>query len=200
MLMKILCALLIACLAMAEPAAAATLYRWKDASGTIRYGYQPPSGVEVEPAEEERRELYGEKAPPVKCRDLAEQHLKLIDRELERVKALRAGLGPEYEITPATRQELILDLLAHRAALITGRTAAEFRTPTRDEIERDKSRLQGENTKLRNELKSQEATLDAQQNRLNQARREVNSVRRLLYPWGPGYYPWPAGVPYPIHR
>jgi hypothetical protein len=192
--MKFLCALLIALLAAVEPTASATLYRWTDASGTTRYGYQPPPGVEAEPADEERRELYQDNGPPVNCRALAEQHLRLIDKEIERVKAMKAGLGPEYEISPAARQELIFDLLAHRAALITGRTAAEFRSPTREDIERAKSRLQGENAKLRSELTAQETFISAQQNRLNRARREVHTARQLLYPWGPPYYPWLPGV------
>jgi ribosomal protein L29 len=198
--MKCLYALMFALLAALEPAGAATLYRWTDASGVARYGYQPPPGVEAEPAEEERRELYeAPNAPPVQCRDLADQHVALVDKEIARVRAMKAGLGSEFELTPAAKQELILDLLAHRAALITGRTAAEFRTPTSDELLRASARLQGENMKLRNQVKSQEATIDVQQNRLKQARRELAAERYLLHPWGPGYYSWPL-APFPIRR
>ncbi|MGZ8243268.1 DUF4124 domain-containing protein [Methylomagnum sp.] len=197
--MKLVCALILAAFAALEPVTAATLYRWQDASGVSRYGYQPPPGVEAVPADEERRELYpeAEKAPPPHCRDLAEQHLKLVDQELQRVRAMQAGLGPEYEVSPAAKQALIFDLLAHRAALVTGRPASEFRTPTSDEIERAKSRLQGENVKLRNELKQREATLDVQQSRLNRARREAESARHGPHFYGPGYYPW---VPVPVRR
>jgi hypothetical protein len=200
--MKRLYALLPVLLALVQPAEAATLYLWTDASGVTRYGYQPPPGVEVQPAEAERQALYeAPNAPPVQCRDLAEQHIALIDREITRVKAMKAGLGPDFELTPAARQELILDLLAHRAALITGRTATEFRSPTSDELLRVKSRLQGENMKLQNQVKSQEATIDLQQNRLKQAKREIAAGRMMLHPYGPGYYPWPATVlPVPIRR
>lgn len=171
-------------LAMACPATAATLYRWTDASGTARYGYQPPSGVEAVPAEEERKSLYAPSAPPTACDDLAQRHLALIDREIERVKALKTGLGPEYDITPAASQELILDLLAHRAALLTGRTAAEFRAPTFDEAARAQNRLQGENARMRDEIKARDAALDAQANRLKRAQRDADVVNRLLHPFG----------------
>lgn len=200
--MKCLYALPLVLLALLQPVAAATLYRWTDASGVARYGYQPPSGVEAQPAEAERQALYeAPEAPPVQCRDLAERHIALVDREIARVKAMKAGLGPDFELTPAARQELILDLLAHRAALITGRTAAEFRSPTSDELLRAKSRLQGDNMKLQSQVKSQEATIDLQQSRLKQAKREIAAGRMMLHPYGPGYYPWPATVlPVPIRR
>lgn len=195
-------ALLLILFAAVQTAESGTLYRWKDASGVARYGYQPPPGVEAEPAEEERQALYeAPNAPPVQCRDLAEKHIALIDREIARVQAMKAGLGPDFELTPAARQELVLDLLAHRAALITGRTAAEFRSPTSDEVLRTKSRLQGENMKLQAQLKSQEQTIDLQQNRLKQAKREIAAGRIMLHPFGPGYYPWPVTVlPVPIRR
>lgn len=198
--MKYCHALLFALFAVLEPAGAATLYRWTDASGVARYGYQPPPGEAAAPAEEERREIYeAPKAPPVLCRDLADQHVALIDREIARVRAMKAGLGSEFELTPAARQELILDLLAHRAAMITGRTATEFRTPTSDELLRAGARLQGENLKLRNQVKAQEAAIDVQQSRLKQARRELAAERFLPRPWGPGYYAWPL-APFPIRR
>jgi hypothetical protein len=178
-----------------QPAAAATLYRWTDASGTPRYGYQPPPDVEAMPAEEERRDLY-ENAPPIACRNLAEQHLKLIDAEIARIKAMPAGLGPAYEFSPAAKQELILDLLAHRSAVLTGRKAAEFRSPTLEELERMKSRLQSENAKMRHELISREATIDAQKSRLERARREVDYARQLqVYrPLMPAPYVGPPGA------
>jgi hypothetical protein len=198
--MKPLWVLFFVLLAALQPAAAATLYRWTDASGTPRYGYQPPPGVEAVPAEAERRDLY-ENAPPVACRDLAEQHLKLIDTEIARIKAMPAGLGPDYEFSPAAKQELILDLLAHRAAVLTGRKAAEFRTPTLEELEQMKSRLQSENAKMRDELSSREAIIDAQKNRLERTRREADYARHMYRPLGPAPYAWPPGaVPYPAGR
>jgi hypothetical protein len=175
-------------------AEAATLYRWIDASGTARYGYQPPSGVAAEPAEAEQRELSAN--PPASCRELTERHLALIDREIARIKALKTGYGPEYELTPAAGQELLLDLYAHRAALLTGRPAADFRAPTFAEAERAKSRLQSENAKMRNALESQQAALDAQSSQLKRARREADSAWRWLRPWGRGRRPVVPGVPY----
>lgn len=165
-------------LALATPATAATLYRWTDASGTVRYGYQPPSGVEALPADAERHALY-EPAPPA-CPDLARQHLALIDREIERVKALKTGLGPEYDISPAAGQALMLDLLAHRAALLTGRSPAEFRAPTFDESARAQNRLYSENLKMRGEIAARDAALDAQARQLRQARHDAHVIRRLL--------------------
>ena len=193
--MKHLGLLLLISSAALAPATAATLYRWTDASGTARYGYQPPSGVTAIPADEERRSLSSE-APPIGCRDLAEQHLALIDREIERVKALKTGLGPEFDITPAASQQLVLDLLAHRAALLTGRSAAEFRAPTFDESAQARDRLQSENVRMQNELKARDAALDAQGNRLKRAQRDARWVRKIMPPWGLGR-PAPFIYPYP---
>ena len=179
--MKILPVLILVAQAFPQPATAATLYRWTDVSGTPRYGYQPPPGVEAEPAEEERREVY-EKGADIGCRQLAEKHLSLIDKEIARTRALEAGLGPEFAITPAAKQELILDLLAHRSAVLTGRPASEFRTPSSDEILRNKARLQSENTRLSGELKSQQATLDAEKRRLEREK----AHRDYFWRWGPG--------------
>lgn len=197
--MKFFCCLILAALAALEPVTAATLYRWKDASGVSRYGYQPPPGVEAIPAEDERRESYPETpdAPSPNCRDLADQHLRLVDQELQRVRAIKAGLGPDYELSPAAKQALIFDLLAHRAAMVTGRPASEFRTPTTDEIARTRTRLQDENMRLRDELKEREAMLDAQQGRLDRTRREADLARHGPHFYGPGYYPW---APYPVRR
>lgn len=166
--------LLLVLLAAGEPATAATLYLWTDASGTTRYGYQPPPGAAATPAETERLDLYG-KGPPPACPALAEQHLRLIDAEIARTRGLAAGLGPGYELSPAAKQALILDLLAHRAAVLTGRRADEFRSPSSAEMARAKSRLEDENARLRAALQAQDATIDAQKRRLDRARR----------PWSP---------------
>lgn len=187
--------------AAASSAPAATLYRWTDASGTVRYGHRPPPGVAAQPADEERRNLYQTGSPPA-CRDLYEQHLKLIDAELARAQSERTGLGAEYSLSPAAKQELILDLLAHRAALLTGRRASDFRAPTFEEIQRTQSQLRDENAKMRQELKSQEVTIEAQRNRLNRARREA-ALARMPYPILPGYYYYPWGWSYfppPVKR
>ncbi len=177
--------LLIALLASIPPASAATLYRWTDASGTVRYGHQPPPGSDAQPAEQ------AEGAAPISCRDLAEQHLALIDREIQRVKAAKAGLGPEFDYTPSTQQSLLLDLYAHRAALVTGRAAAEFRAPSLEEAERAKARLQAENLKMRGALNAQEADLDAQSRQLSQARHDADFARRTNPLLWPGYALWP---------
>jgi hypothetical protein len=179
-------------LMLSGPAAAATLYRWTDASGTVRYGHQPPPGVEVVPAEEEAREL-SEAVPPVACRDLAEQHLRLVDQEIARVKNLPAGLGPEYEFSPAVKQELILDLYAHRAALLTGRDAAEFRSPGSGDIARLKSRYDLEKRQLESALKAREETIEAQRRRLEEEHRLVNHFRNLIHPHPPTVVIPPAG-------
>lgn len=194
--------LLLAVAALATPALAATLYRWTDASGITRFGYQPPPGVTAVPAEEDRQALYQEPAaPPIRCEDLAREHLAVIDREIARVKAMPAGLGPEFELTPAARQQLVLDLLAHRAALITGRSAEEFRTLSPAEIQRNQARLQTENMQLQNQLRSSETALATQQNRLDRTRRELAVERVMPHLYGPGYLPWPATVlPVPIRR
>jgi hypothetical protein len=179
---------------------AATLYRWTDASGVARYGFQPPAGVEAEPADEERRELYeAPNAPPVQCQDLARAHLVLLDKEIARVQAMKAGLGPEFELTPSARQDLVLALLAQRAALVSGRPASEFRTPSSDEMLRAEDRLRGENMVLRNQVQTQSATIDAQGRRIQQQKGQIEWDRFMFRPWGPGYYPWPI-APIPLRR
>lgn len=162
--LSILCVLLL----IGGASQAATLYRWTDASGIVRYGYQPPPGADAEPAEEERQTLSSQEPA---CPDLAQHHLRVIDAELARIRDLPTGLGPNYELTPAAQRELMQDLLAHRAAVLTGRPASEFRAPNLAGIERDKSRLQEENTRLRQALQARESTIDAQRQKLEQARR-----------------------------
>jgi transposase-like protein len=198
--MKFILILALACLAF-EATAAATLYRWRDASGVDRYGYQPPPGVEAEPAEDERRKLYEEKAEPIRCEDLARQHVALVDREIERVRETRTGLGAEYAMSPAAQQQLIMDLMAHRAALITGRPASEFRTPSSDELIRSRNQLQSQNQQLQAGLESQEQTIDAQKTQLDRARRKLKYLRPFGGAWvGPGVYPnpYPYVYPYPL--
>lgn len=139
--------LLLTCCGLAE---AGVLYRWVDASGQTRFGYRPPPGVQAELADDNARTGAG-------CRDLAQAHLQLVDREIARVKAAPAGLGLAYEFTPETRQRLLNDLLAHRAALVTGRPAAEFAPPDpQREFERSKMQFERERSALRTELADQE--------------------------------------------
>lgn len=179
--------LLIALLAAIPPASAATLYRWTDASGTMRYGHQPPPGSDAQPTAQT------EGAAPSACHDLAEQHLALIDREIQRVAAAKTGLGPEFDYTPTAQQSLLLDLYAHRAALVTGRPATEFRAPSLEDAERAKARLQAENLKMRGALSAQEADLDATARQLSRARHDASFARRMNPLLWPGYAlgPWP---------
>jgi hypothetical protein len=178
--------------AVLAPAEATTLYRWADNSGTVRYGYHPPAGMNAAPAEDEQRNLYKDPIDAV-CPTLAKEHLRRIDQEMDRIKKLPAGLGPEYEFTPAAKQELILDLLAHRAALLSGRKASEFRSPSGQEMERLKKKYQQEKARLQQALDSQENTIQAQQNQLKRERRKADTVRCILntpYP-----YTYPVVVP-----
>lgn len=146
-------------------AAAETLYRWIDTSGVVRYGYQPPMGIQAMPAEEEHRELM-KYTPSVKCQKLAAEHLRLIDKEIARIKAIPAGLGLAYKLTPAVKRELILDLLAHRAALITGRNASDFRLPRQYKLDRLLAHYEQEKTQLQETIKKQEAMIRAQRHQI----------------------------------
>jgi hypothetical protein len=163
---------LVILLTILHSAVAETLYRWTDASGIVRYGYQPPLGTQAVPAEEERRELM-EDPPSVRCQNLAAEHLRLIDKEIIRIKAVPAGLGLAYELTPAAKQELILDLLAHRAALVTGRNASDFYSPKRYELEQMMAHYEQERIQLQETLKKQEAMIRAQRSQIEQERRAV---------------------------
>src|SRR5690606_26524676 len=108
-------------------------------------------GMDAAPAEDVQRNLYDGPIDMV-CQNLAKEHLLRIDQEMERIKKMPAGLGPKYELTPAAKQELILDLLAHRAALLSGRKASEFRSPNGQEIERLKERYEEEKNRLQEVL------------------------------------------------
>ncbi|MGX2041693.1 DUF4124 domain-containing protein [Methylocaldum sp. MU1018] len=178
------CILFVSLVVSLEAAGASTLYRWTDNSGTVRYGYNPPAGMNAAPAEEAQRELYKGPIDAV-CRTLAKEHLRRIDREIERVKAMPAGLGPKYEFTPAAKQELILDLLAHRAALLTGRKASEFRSPSGQEMEQLKEKYQQEKARLQETLTSKDETIQAQQNQLKRERRKADFL----------YAPYPLMAP-----
>lgn len=186
----------VACLLIANvlgPAGAATLYRWTDNSGTVRYGFHPPPGMDAAPAEDVQRNLYDGPIDAV-CRNLTKDHLRRIDREMERIKKMPAGLGPEYELTPAAKQELILDLLAHRAALLSGRKASEFRSPGGQEMERLKERHEEEKNRLQQALQSRDATIRIQQDKLERTRRKYEAARHYLDA------PYPLEVPVIIER
>ncbi|BAW80369.1 hypothetical conserved protein [Candidatus Nitrosoglobus terrae] len=162
-------------------AIAETLYRWIDTSNTVRYGYQPPLGVQAIPAEKEYEELTKD-GVPVNCQKLMTEHLRLIDKEIADIKATPAGLGLDYELTPATKQELILDLLAHRSALITGRNASDFRLKNQYKLDQRLAQSSQEKMQLQKIVKKQEAIFKSQR---NQIKRKQN---RASYPFF-GPYP-----------
>lgn len=152
---------------LSSSAAAETLYRWTNASGVARYGYQPPPGIQAVPAEQERRELM-KLGSSERCQELAIKHLGLIDKEIARIKAIPAGLGLAYEFTPAAKQELILDLLAHRAALITGRSASDFRPLKHHKRDQLIAHYKQEKIQLQETVKKQKAVIRAQRNQIQQ--------------------------------
>ncbi|ADE15184.1 conserved hypothetical protein [Nitrosococcus halophilus Nc 4] len=160
--------------------AAETLYRWTDASGTARYGYQPPLGIQAVPAAEVQRELM-RREPPVSCPELEIEHLHLINKEISRVKAMPAGLGLDYELTPAAKRELILDLLAHRAALITGRSALDFHSSKNYEFDHLRAQYEQEKTRLLETLEDQESMLRAQRIQIERERRRAEAALHLLH-------------------
>ncbi|MDD5035168.1 MAG: hypothetical protein PHE55_10445, partial [Methylococcaceae bacterium] len=118
-------------------------------------------------------------------RELLEPHIRLIDKEIARLKAMAAGLGSEFEFTPEGKQRLINDLLAHRAALISGRPAAEFTAQTRQ-----LGHLQGQYERtieqLRNNLEDQAVQIRQQQQQLERQRRDhellIQQYRYLRLP------------------
>ncbi|CAI8904922.1 DUF4124 domain-containing protein [Methylocaldum szegediense] len=176
---------------VATPASAATLYRWTDNSGSVRYGYHPPPGMNAVPAEDEQRHLYNGPVDAL-CSNLVKEHLRLIDSEMKRIESIPAGLGPEYEFTPAAKQELLLDLLAHRAALLSGRKASDFRSPSGQEMERLKEKYLEEKTRLQKALESKDEMIRVQQQRLERERR-----KRAL-PWR--FYDVPHAIIVPRAR
>jgi hypothetical protein len=157
-------------------AGSGTLYRWTDASGQVRYGYQPPPGIEAESAESAWNDQYGGDSQPA-CPTLVREHLQRIDQELERIRSLPDGLGPEYEFTPTVKQELLLDLLAHRAALVTGRRAEEFRAPARAQMREMKNRYEMQKRQMETELREQGNTIESQRATI---RRKGAGYSRLL--------------------
>jgi len=150
---------------------AATIYQWLDSSGETHYGYRPPPGV-VGTVVGERARQPTEPDKPVNCRALQEEHLRLIDKEIARLRSLPTGLGPQFEFTAEAKQRFINDLLAHRAALLTGRAPEEFSAP-------DNKRQLGD---LQEKYKKDKAQLveelEAQARQLEQERREVERQRR----------------------
>jgi len=155
-------------------AAAATLYQWTDPDGETRYGYRPPPGVVGTVVGEKLRPPGQAEEPdkPANCRALQDEHLRLIDKEIARLRSLRTGLGAEFEFTAEAKQRFINDLLAHRAALITGRAPEEFAAPD------NKRQLVDLNAKYAKDKTQLMEDLDAQRRQLQQQRNELERERR----------------------
>ena len=177
------CALaLLACLA---PAAAATLYQWTDPSGATRYGYRPPPGVVGSVVGEKRRPA-AEPDKPVNCRELQDEHLRLLDKEIARLRSLPTGLGVEFEFTAEAKQRFINDLLAQRAALVTGRAAQEFAAADNKRDLGDlKAKYNQDKAQLLQDLEAQARQLQQQRIELERQRRENDAIL-LRYRYYPG--------------
>ena len=179
---------LLACLAPVW-AAAATLYQWTDPSGETRYGYRPPPGV-VGTVVGEKLRPTAEPDKPVNCRELQDAHLRLIDKEIARLRSLPTGLGAEFEFTAEAKQRFINDLLAHRAALLTGRAPQEFAAPdNKREMGDLKAKYDKDKARLMEDLDAQARQLQQQRAELERQRRENESIL-LRYR---NFYP---GLPY----
>lgn len=164
-------ALLLAAWLLPSGAGAATLYEWKDASGATRYGYRPPPGV-VGSLVADKSKLARADAP-VNCKALQEEHLRLIDKEIARLRALPVGVGAEFEFTAESRQRFINDLLAHRAALLTGRLPEEFAAPDKQrELNALKDKYQKDKAQLAEDLEAQARQLQQERQELERQRRE----------------------------
>ncbi len=178
--------LLLACLAPALPRAA-TLYEWVDKAGETHYGYRPPPGVVGTIVGEKLRNPQPPENP-INCRDLQEQHLQLIDKEIARLRKLPVGVGPEFEFTAEARQKFINDLLAHRAALLTGRRAEDFSSlDQKREMGDLKEKYKQERAKLQENLENQAQQIKEQRMELERQRR----FNRIIQP-----YPYYPGMPY----
>lgn len=155
-------------------AQSATLYQWVDSAGETRFGYRPPPGVVGTVVGERARQLQGD-PPPANCKALQDEHLRLIDREIARLRDISVGTGPQYEFTAEGRQRFINDLLAHRAALLTGRSAQEFSAPdTRRELNDLQTQYQQDRAKLKDELEEQARQLKQEKEQLEQQRSQYN--------------------------
>ncbi len=167
------------------PAMAATVYEWVDPSGETRYGYRPPPGVVGTVVGDKLRQA-GEPTRPVDCRELREEHLRLIDKEIARLRSLPVGLGAEFEFTAEARQRFINDLLAHRAALLTGRAPEAFAPPDNKRQMNDlKETYKKDKAQLIEDLEEQARQLQRERRELDRQRRENEFIiqrSRALYP------------------
>jgi len=176
-------------LALAVPSGvwASTLYQWVDAAGETRFGYRPPPGIVGTVVGERARQPKDDKAP-VNCKALQDEHLRLIDREIARLRGLRVGLGPEFEFTPESRQRFVNDLLAHRAALLSGRSAEEFSAPDSNrELNALKDKYKKDQSKLSEELESEARQLRQERIELDRQRQENELLFQRYRLINPGF-------------
>jgi len=166
---------------------AATLYEWTDESGETRYGYRPPPGI-VGTVVGERARQPRDPDAPVNCKALQDEHLRLIDKEIARLRDMPVGIGPGFEFTPESRQRFINDLLAHRAALLTGRAPEEFTAPEKKrEISELKTQFDQERGRLTDELEAQARQLRKERIELDRQRRENDLIIQRYRALNPGY-------------
>jgi len=171
------------------PTSAGTLYEWVDESGETRYGYRPPIGVKAAVAADQYKKL-AESGHTVNCRQLADEHLRVIDREITRLKAMQGGFGPAYELTPEAKQRLINDLLAHRAALVTGRPRDDFAPPDNQRETRELiAKYEREKSLMQETLRRQADELQKQRVQIEQQRRNAELIIQRYRTWYPGVIP-----------
>lgn len=174
---------LLLCLGLASQAGLAdTLYQWSDEAGEARIGYRPPPGVAGNVLVDRNRTS----AEPADCRALEQQHLQIIDKEVERLRHLPTGMGAEFEFTAESKQRFINDLLAHRAAFITGKPLQQFqRAENRRVFNPSSDNKQPDQVKLMDELQTQARQLKQQRRELERQRAQYNLPR----PPDPSLYP-----------
>ncbi|MFZ4699505.1 MAG: DUF4124 domain-containing protein [Candidatus Methylumidiphilus sp.] len=168
-------------------AMAATLYKWVDNAGDTHFGYRPPPGVVGTVAGEKERQRQ-ELGNPVNCRELQQEHLRLVDQEIARVKNLQAGFGTHFDFTPEARQRFINDLLILRSALVTGRPAEEFAPPdNKRQLTNLQEKYQKDKTKLVDELQTQSQQIQQQRRELERERLQNGFNMQRFWILRPGF-------------
>lgn len=153
-------------------APAGTLYQWQDEAGETRFGPRPPPGV-VGSVVGEKLNPAAEASGNGNCRALQDEHLHMIDKEIARLRELPTGLGAEYEFTAEAKQRFVNELLAHRAAFLTGKAAETFLTPDKTrEFNALKAKLSHDKAQLLEELQQQAQQIQQQRAELERQRRE----------------------------
>jgi hypothetical protein len=167
-------------------ASAATLYEWVDAAGETRYGYRPPPGVVGQVAGQQAHKS-SELKSPVDCRELQAEHLRLIDKEIARLRGITTGNGTAFEFTAEAKQRFINDLLAHRAALLTGRVPEDFAPPqNKREMGDLKAKYDKDKSQLIEDLENQARQLQQQRIELERKRLETEMLYQRYRNLHPG--------------